>query len=75
MAEIQIREGILGIVGIIVVLIMFGALLPLVTQTIDQTNATGTVGLLLSNMSLFLVLGVVLAVIASALIYLKVRGE
>jgi hypothetical protein len=75
LSEIGIRSGILGIVGIIVVLIMFGALLPLVTQTIDQTEATGTVGLLLDNMPLFLVLGVVLAVIASALVYLKIRGE
>ena len=72
---VNIREGILGIIGVVVVLVMFAALLPLVTDTIDQTSATGTVGMLLDNMTLFLVLGIVLAVIAASIGYLMLRGD
>lgn len=71
MAELNIRSGIMGVIGIVVVLVMFAALLPLVTDTIDQTEATGTVAMLLNNMPLFLVLGIVLAVIAGAIMYLN----
>lgn len=69
----NIRNGIMGVIGIVVVLVMFAALLPMVTDTIDQTSATGTVAMLLSNLPLFLVLGIVLAVIAGAIIYLKME--
>jgi len=72
---VNIREGILGIIGVVVVLVMFAALLPLVTDTIDQTSATGTVGMLLNNMPLFLVLGIVLGVIAASIGYLMLRGD
>lgn len=72
---VNIREGILGIIGVVVVLVMFAALLPLVTDTIDQSSATGTVGMLLDNMPLFLVLGIVLAVIAASIGYLMLRGD
>lgn len=72
---VNIREGILGIIGVVVVLVMFAALLPLVTDTIDQSSATGTVDMLLHNMPLFLVLGIVLAVIAASIGYLMLRGD
>lgn len=75
MADLNIRTGIMGVIGIVVVLIMFGALMPMVTDTIDQTEATGTVAMLLNNLPLFLVLGIVLAVIAGAIMYLKARGD
>lgn len=61
----------MGIIGVVVVLVMFAALLPLVTDTIAETESTGTIATLLSNLPLFLVLGIVLAVIAYALIYLR----
>ena len=57
--------------GIVVVLVMFAALLPMVTDTIDETESTGTVAMLLDNLPLFLVLGIVLAVIAGAIMYLN----
>ena len=72
---VSIREGIMGIIGVVVVLVMFAALLPMVTDTIDQTSATGTVDMLLDNMSLFLVLGIVLSVIAASIGYLSLRGS
>lgn len=68
---LNIRAGIMGVIGIVVVLVMFAALLPMVTDTIDQTESTGTVAMLLDNLPLFLVLGVVLAVIAGAIMYLN----
>jgi hypothetical protein len=74
MSEINIRAGILAIVGIVVVLVMFAALLPMVTETIDNTESTGTVAMLLNNLPLFLVLGIVLAVIAASIGYLALRG-
>ena len=67
----NIRNGIMGVIGIVVVLVMFAALLPMVTDTIDDTEATGTVAMLLDNLPLFLVLGIVLAVIAGAIMYLN----
>ena len=67
----NMSKGIMGIIGVVVVLVMFGALLPMVTDTIAITEATGTVGTLLSNLPLFLVLGIVLAVIGYSLVYLK----
>ena len=73
---VSIRDGIMGIIGIVVVLVMFAALLPMVTDTIDQTTATGTVSMLLDNLPLFLVLGIVLAVIAASIGYLAMsRSE
>lgn len=69
----NIRNGIMGVIGIVVVLVMFAALLPMVTDTIDDTEATGTVAMLLDNLPLFLVLGIVLAVIAGAIVYLKME--
>ena len=71
---LNIRTGIMGVIGIVVVLVMFAALLPMVTDTIDQTEATGTVAMLLDNLPLFLVLGIVLAVIAGSIAYLN-RGD
>ena len=71
---LNIRAGIMGVIGIVVVLVMFAALLPMVTDTIDETEATGTVATLLDNLPLFLVLGIVLAVIAGAIAYLN-RGD
>lgn len=68
---LNIRAGIMGVIGIVVVLVMFAALLPMVTDTIDQTESTGTVAMLLDNLPLFLVLGIVLAVIAGAIMYLN----
>ena len=68
---VNIRAGIMGVIGIVVVLVMFAALLPMVTDTIDQTESTGTVAMLLDNLPLFLVLGIVLAVIAGAIMYLN----
>lgn len=68
---LNIRSGIMGVIGIVVVLVMFAALLPMVTDTIDQTESTGTVAMLLDNLPLFLVLGIVLAVIAGAIMYLN----
>ena len=70
---VSIRDGIMGIIGIVVVLVMFAALLPMVTDTIDQTTATGTVSMLLDNLPLFLVLGIVLAVIAASIGYLAMN--
>jgi len=70
---LNIRSGIMGVIGIVVVLVMFAALLPMVTDTIDETAATGTVAMLLDNLPLFLVLGIVLAVIAGAIVYLKME--
>jgi hypothetical protein len=70
---LNIRNGIMGVIGIVVVLVMFAALLPMVTDTIDQTESTGTVAMLLDNLPLFLVLGIVLAVIAGAIVYLKME--
>jgi len=70
---LNIRTGIMGVIGIVVVLVMFAALLPMVTDTIDDTEATGTVATLLDNLPLFLVLGIVLAFIAGAIAYLN-RG-
>jgi hypothetical protein len=67
----NMSKGIMGIIGVVVVLVMFGALLPMVTDTIAITEATGTVGTLLTNLPLFLVLGIVLAVIGYSLVYLK----
>jgi len=72
---VSIREGIMGIIGVVVVLVMFAALLPMVTDTIDQTSATGTVEMLLDNLPLFLVLGIVLSVIAASIGYLALRGS
>jgi len=72
---VSIREGIMGIIGVVVVLVMFAALLPMVTDTIDQTSATGTVDMLLDNLPLFLVLGIVLSVIAASIGYLALRGS
>ena len=68
---LNIRSGIMGVIGIVVVLVMFAALLPMVTDTIDETESTGTVAMLLDNLPLFLVLGIVLAVIAGAIMYLN----
>ena len=68
---LNIRSGIMSVIGIVVVLVMFAALLPMVTDTIDQTESTGTVAMLLDNLPLFLVLGIVLAVIAGAIMYLN----
>jgi len=65
----------MGIIGVIVVLVMFAALLPLVTDTIDQTSSSGTVQMLLDNLPLFLVLGIVLAVIAASIGYLAIGGS
>ena len=70
---LNIRSGIMGVIGIVVVLVMFAALFPMVTDTIDETAATGTVAMLLDNLPLFLVLGIVLAVIAGAIVYLKME--
>lgn len=67
----NMSKGIMGIIGVVVVLVMFGALLPMVTDTIAITEATGTVGTLLTNLPLFLVLGIVLAVIGYSLVYLR----
>jgi hypothetical protein len=72
---VSIREGIMGIIGVVVVLVMFAALLPMVTDTIDQTSATGTVEMLLDNLPLFLVLGIVLSVIAASIGYLALSGS
>ena len=72
---LNIRSGIMGVIGIVVVLVMFAALLPMVTDTIDDTEATGTVAMLLDNLPLFLVLGIVLAVIAGSIAYLNVKGD
>ena len=68
---VSIGKGIVGLVGVLVAVILFGALMPLVTDTIDGSGATGTVYTLMSNMPLFLVLGIVIAVIVGALAYLK----
>jgi hypothetical protein len=68
---VSIGKGVVGLVGVLVAIILFGALMPLVTDTIDGSSATGTVYTLLSNMPLFLVLGIVIAVIVGALAYLK----
>lgn len=72
---VSIRAGIMGIIGVVVVLVMFAALLPLVTDTIDQTSSSGTVQMLLDNLPLFLVLGIVLAVIAASIGYLAIGGS
>lgn len=71
--SIKIRSGIMGIIGVVVVLVMFAALMPMVADTIDGVSATGTVGMLLDNLPLFLVLGIVLAVIAASIGYLAFR--
>ena len=68
---VSIGKGVVGLVGVLVAIILFGALMPLVTDTIDDSSATGTVYTLLSNMPLFLVLGIVIAVIVGALAYLN----
>ncbi len=68
---VSIGKGVVALVGVLVAIILFGALMPLVTDTIDDSTATGTVYTLLSNMPLFLVLGIVIAVIVGALAYLK----
>jgi hypothetical protein len=70
-AEMNMKSGIMAIVAVIVMLIVFGALLPLVTETIDTVNADGTIGTLLDNIPLFLTLGVVLTIIIGALVYIK----
>ena len=67
----NMREGIMGIIGVVVVLVMFGALMPMVTDTISLTEATGTIGTLLGNLPLFLVLGIVLSVIGYSMVYLR----
>lgn len=72
---VEMKKGILGIIGVIVVLILFGAMMPLLTETIDGAEATGTVATLLDNLPLFMVLGVVIAIIAYALAYLHGGGE
>jgi hypothetical protein len=67
----NIGRGIMGVIGIVIAVIIFAAMLPMVTETIDDQNATGTVGLLLDNIPLFLVLGIVLTAIAVAVMYIK----
>ena len=67
----DMRTGIMGIIGVVVVLVMFGALMPMVTDTIALTEATGTIGTLLNNLPLFL--GIVLSVIGYSLVYLRRR--
>lgn len=68
---VSIGTGVVALVGVLVAIILFGALMPLVTDTIDGSGATGTTSTLLQNMPLFLVLGIVIAVIVGALAYLK----
>ena len=68
---VSIGQGVVALVGVLVAIILFGALMPLVTDTIDGSGASGTTATLLENMPLFLVLGIVIAVIVGALAYLK----
>jgi hypothetical protein len=67
----NIGRGVLGVVGIVIAVIIFAAMLPMVTETIDDQAATGTTGLLLDNIPLFLVLGLVLTAIGAAVMYIK----
>ncbi len=62
----NVKGGISMVIGMVVLIIIVGAMMPILVDTIDSANATGTVGTLLDYMPLFVILGVVLAVIVLA---------
>jgi len=62
-----------SIVSIFVGLVIFGALLPLLTSTISSAGATGTVGTLMGYLPLFLCLGVILSIIYFAIGKLRTK--
>lgn len=68
---VSIQQGLVAIVGVMVAVILFGALMPLVVDTIDSADTSGTTYTLLSNLPLFLVLGIVIGIIVAAVGYIK----
>lgn len=61
------RGSLSSLAGILVGVIVFVALLPVMLQTLAGVEATGTAGTLLQYLPLFIVLGVVLAIIGWAI--------
>jgi heme/copper-type cytochrome/quinol oxidase subunit 2 len=67
----NIKQGVTMIVGVVIGVVVFAAMFPMVYETVDDANATGATATLLDNLPLFLVLGIVLAIIVGALAYIS----
>lgn len=63
---VSVKAGMSGVIALVVLVIISAAMLPLLTETIADVDADGTVGTLLTYMPLFVVLGIALAVIMYA---------
>lgn len=62
----MIMEKMKGVVMLVVLVIITGALLPVLITTVDESGATGVEATMLDYLPLFVILGVALALILYA---------
>jgi len=61
----EVREFVIGFVGVIIGLVVAVALLPVIADTIAQANLTGTTGILVGLIPLLVGVGVLLFAVKS----------